>query len=211
MRLLFGLIVACCGWLGCAHGSEATGAPATYGRENRRVWVSGPWEAIQPSSDVDEVIDQLCPAVMQLPLAKDENYGREYCGLIYSLEDGTYYASHPSPLTDLRAGRVSVEKNCFVPRDVRDPRGQSVTLGDYHSHPWAASSMIRSPGDKRSDTQIYSIRLQFDAACKLQKLVPYLKEDRPGELYERRGKKWKLIGLIKAENKATGVITLVDN
>jgi hypothetical protein len=71
--------------------------------------------------------------------------------------------------------------------------------------------MIRSPGDKRSDTQIYSIRIQFDTACNLQKFVPYLNEDRSGELYERRGKQWKLIGLIKPENKATGVITLVDN
>jgi len=211
MRHFLGLTLVCWGWLGCAHGPEPAGEPAAYGRENRRVWVSGPWEAIQPSSEVDEVIDQLCPAVMKLPRAKDENYGREYCGVIYTVGDSTYYASHPSPLTDLRAGRVSPEKNCFVPRDVRDPRGQIVTLGDYHSHPWAPSSMIRSLGDKRSNTQLYSIRIQFDTACNLQKLVPYLNEDRPGELYERREKQWKLIGLIKPENKATGVITLVDN
>jgi hypothetical protein len=63
----------------------------------------------------------------------------------------------------------------------------------------------------RGATQLYPIRIQFDAACKLQKLVPYLNEERPGELYERRGKQWKLIGHIKPENKATGVITLVND
>lgn len=209
MRIVLFLLV-CWGGMGCAHSPEPTGEPVTYGRENGRVWVSGPWEAIEPSDDIDEVIDQLCPAVIQLPRAREGDYGREYCGVIYSLGDGVYYASHPSRLTDLRMGVVSPIKNCYVPRDVRDSRGQSVLLGDYHSHPWVPSSMAESPGDMRSKTQIYSIRVQFDAACKLQKLIPYLKEERPGELYERRGKHWKLIGLIKPENKATGVITLVD-
>jgi hypothetical protein len=211
MRFLPGLMVVCWGWLGCAAGPETTDEPATYGRENGRVWVSGPWEAIQPSSDMDEVVDQLCPAIMKLPRAKDGDYGREYCGVIYSLDDGLYYASHPSRLTDLRAGAVSPVKNCYVPRDVRDTRGQSVPLGDYHSHPWAHSSMLGSPGDMRSKTQVYSIRIQFDTACKLQKLIPHVNEERPGELYERRGKRWKLIGLIKPENKATGIITRVDD
>lgn len=210
MRVLLGLMV-CWGWLGCAQGPEPMGEPATYGRENGRVWVSGPWEAIRPSSDVDEVIDQLCPAVMQLPRAKDGDHGREYCGVIYSLGDGLYYASHPSRLSDLRLGFVAPIKNCYVPRDVRDARGQSVLHGDYHSHPWAHSSMVGSPADMRSATQLYSIRIQFDAACKLQKLIPFLNEERPGELYERRGSQWKLIGHIKPENKATGVISLVDD
>jgi hypothetical protein len=121
------------------------------------VWVgTRPWEAIQPSSDVDEVIDQLCPAIMRLPDAKDGDYGREYCGLM-------------------------------------------------------PSDMIRSPQDKKSATQLYSLRIQFDTACNIQKLVPYLTENRPGELYERRGKHWKLIGLIKPEDKARGFITSVDD
>jgi hypothetical protein len=209
VRLLLGLV--CCGWLGCANGPEPAGEAATYGRENGRVWVSGPWEAIKPSNDVDEVIDQLCPAIMKLPLAREEDYGREYCGIIYSLGDGIYYASHPSPLSDTRAGRVSPKKNCFMPRMVRDERGQSVPLGDYHGHPWSPSPMTKSTADLLSKTQLYSIRIQFDTACNLQKLVPYLIDDRPGELYERRGKRWKLIGLIKPEHKATGFITLVDD
>jgi hypothetical protein len=209
VRLLLGLV--CCGWLGCANGPEPAGEAATYGRENGRVWVSGPWEAIKPSSDADEVIDQLCPAVMKLPRAKDEDYGREYCGVIYSLGDGIYYASHPSPLSRTHAGWVSPTKNCYVPRSVRDARGQSEMLADYHSHPWSPSSMSSSPNDRVSATQIYSIRIQFDTACDIQKLVPYLTKDRPGELYERRGKHWKLIGLIKPEDKDRGRITPVDD
>ncbi len=211
MHLHRGLIVACWGWLGCATGPETTGAPATYGLENGRVWVSGPWGAIQPSSEVDEVIDQLCPVILKLPRAKEEDYGREYCGVIYSLGDGIYYASHPSPLGDTKAGRVSPTKNCYVPRSVRDARGEIVPLGDYHSHPWSPSDMTRSPGDRQSATQLYAIRVQFDTACNVQKLVPYLNEDRPGELYERRGKHWNLIGTIKPEDKAHGRITAVQD
>jgi len=206
--LLLGLVASGV-WMGCAHGPEQADEPATYGRENGRVWVSGPWEAIQPSRDVDEVIDQLCAAVLKLPRAKEGDSGREYCGVIYSLGDGTYYASHPSRLADLRLGFVAPVKNCYVPRDVRDSRGQGVLLADYHSHPWTPSSMAGSPSDMRAATQLYSIRIQFDAACKLQKLIPHLKEERPGELYERHGKQWKLVGIIKPENKATGVISLV--
>jgi hypothetical protein len=211
MRLRLGLIWWCWGWLGCASGPEAAGESATYWRENNRVWVSGPWEAITPSTDVDEVIDQLCPVVMKLPRAKEENYGREYCGVIYSLGDGVYYASHPSPLGRTHDGRVSPEKSCYVPRNVRDARGKIVPLGDYHSHPWSPSAMSGSSKDMLKDTQLYSIRIQFDAACNLQKLVPYVDEDRAGELYARRGKRWELIGLIKPEDKARGLITPVDN
>ena len=203
--------LACWGVLGCAGGPQALDEAATYGKENGRVWVSGPWEAIKPSSDVDEVIDQVCPAIMNLPLAREEDYGREYCGIIYSMSDGAYYASHPSPLSDTRAGRVSPKKNCFVPRTVRDARGESQPLADYHSHPWSPSPITRSTADLLSRTQVYSVRIQFDSACKLQKLVPYVTEDRPGELYERRGRNWKLIGLIKPEHKATGFVTLVND
>jgi hypothetical protein len=200
------LMWGCCGVLGCASGPEA----ATYGRENGRAWVSGPWEAVKPSSDVDEVIDQLCPAVMKLPLAQEEDHGREYCGVIYTVGDGIFYASYPSFLGDTRAGRVSPSKTCYIPRTVRDTRGQSVPLGDYHSHPWSPSPMTKSVRDRVSATQIYSFRIQFDNACHLQKLVPHLDENRPGELYERRGKHWKLIGFIKPEDKDSGFITLIN-
>lgn len=210
MRLLRGLTLVCGGLLGCASGPQGPES-TTYGIRNGRVWVSGPWKEVQPSSDPDAVIDQLCPAVMRLPRAQDEDYGQEYCGVIYSLGDGTYYASHPSPLSDKRAGRVSPEKSCYIPRIVEDARGRTVPLGDYHSHPWSPSSMRRSKSDRLSATQVFSIRIQFDTACHLQKLIPYLNEDRPGELYERRGKNWKLIGLIQPEDKATGAITRVDD
>jgi hypothetical protein len=211
VRFFLGLTVVYWGMLGCANSLERFGEPATYGRENGSVWVSGPWEAIKPSGDVDEVIDQLCPAIMNLPFAREEDYGREYCGVIYSLGDDIYYASHPSPLSRTHAGRVSPTKNCFVPRSVRDARGQSTTLADYHSHPWPGSSMDKSILDRLSARQLYAIRIQFDTACTLQKLIPYLTEERPGELYERRGKHWKLIGLIKPEDKATGRITPVND
>lgn len=209
MWLLRGLTLVCWGVLGCASGPQAPGEADTYGVKDGRVWVRGPWEAITPSSDADEVIDQLCPAIMRLPRATEEDHGREYCGVIYSLGQDTYYASHPSPLGDTRMGRVSPRKNCYVPSIVEDARGQIVPLGDYHSHPWAPSNM--SLEDRFSANQVYSIRLQFDKACLVQKLIPYLNEDRPGELYERRGKSWKLIGLIKLEHKASGVITRAND
>ncbi|WP_224247491.1 hypothetical protein [Hyalangium gracile] len=87
----------------------------------------------------------------------------------------------------------------------------SETLADYHGHPWTPSSMIESRADLLAATQVFSVRIQFDTACHVQKLVPYVKEDRPGELYERREKTWKLIGLIKPENKASGRVTLVTD
>jgi len=209
MRLRLGLMLWCWGWLGCASSPGPADESATYGREEGRVWVSGPWEAIKPSSDVDEVIDQLCPVIMRLPLANEGDAGREYCGVIYSLGDGTYYASHPSPLGRTHDGRFSPEKSCYVPRNVRDARGQIVPLGDYHSHPWSPSRMSGSTRDLLRATQLYSIRIQFDAGCNLQKFIPYLDEDRAGELYVRQGKRWKLIGTVKPEDKARGFITPV--
>ena len=199
------------GWLGCASGPATPEVSANYGLREGQVWVRGPWEAIKPSAAPDEVIDQLCPAVMELPGARFGDYGREYCGLIYSLGDGMYYASHPSPLADPHIGRVSREKSCYVPRQVEDARGHPEPLADYHGHPWSPSSMLGSRADLLGATQLFSIRIQFDKACHLQKLIPYLKEERPGELYERRGKSWKLIGLIKPENKASGRVTLVND
>ena len=196
--------------MGCASGPQAADETANYGLKDGQVWVRGPWEAIKPSADPDDVIDQLCPAVMALPGAKFGDYGSEYCGLVYSLADGLYYASHPSPLARIQLRSDSKKKTCYVPQQVVDPRGQPDPFSDYHGHPWAHSSMLGSSADLLAATQVFSVRIQFDTACHIQKLVPYLNEDRPGELYERRGKSWKLIGLIKPENKASGRVTRVD-
>lgn len=206
-----GLTVLCWGLLGCASGPQTAGEAANYGIKDGRVWARGPWDAIKPSQDIAEVIDQLCPAIMRLPRAQLDDNGREYCGLIYTLGDGASYASHPSPLSDTKKIISSSEKNCMVPRWVEDSRGQTEILADYHSHPWEGSSMITSRLDRVGATQLFSLRIQFDTTCRIQKLNPYLKEERPGELYERRGKKWQLIALIKPEHKATGRLTLVDN
>jgi hypothetical protein len=204
------LIVLCGGLIGCASGPQTAGETANYGLKDGQVWVRGPWDAIKPSADPDDVIDQLCPAVMALPGAKFGDYGREYCGLVYSLADGMYYASHPSPLARIQLRSHSKKKNCYVPQQVVDSRGQPDPFADYHGHPWAQSSMLGSLEDRLAATQVFSVRIQFDTACHIQKLVPYLNEDRPGELYERRGKSWKLIGLIKPEDKASGRVTRVD-
>ena len=204
-------LLFCGGLLGCASAPELAPESKDYGLEQGQVWVRGPWETIPPSKDPDEVVDALCPAVMALPGAQLGAYGQEYCGLIYSLGDGLYYASSPSPLGRTQLVGPAKEKSCFVPRRVVDARGQPDTLADYHGHPWSPSSMDKSRKDRVSATQVFSIRIQFDKACHLQKLIPYLKEDRPGELYERRGKTWKLIGLIQPENKASGAITRVDD
>src|SRR5262245_5480193 len=114
MRLLHGLTLLCWGLVGCASGPATVGESPNYGLNDGQVWVRGPWEAIKPSKDPDDVIDQLCPAVMDLPGASFGDYGQEYCGLVYSLGDGTYYASQPSPLGDPQIGHVSREKNCYV-------------------------------------------------------------------------------------------------
>ena len=82
--------------IGCAGAAELSGR-RDHWRSGPHVHVRGPWGAVTPSSNVDEVIDQLCPAVMELPRARDRDHGQEYCGAIYSLGDGDYYASMPSP------------------------------------------------------------------------------------------------------------------
>ena len=48
-----------------------------YGRDERGVWVRGPWELITPAADIDDVVDRLCPAVMQLPDARGHDDGVE--------------------------------------------------------------------------------------------------------------------------------------
>lgn len=201
------------GLFGCAGDSRRPEETKDYGyiQGTNRVWVQGPWDVIRPSRDVDEVIDQLCPALMDLPGARDRNYGREYCGAVYSLGDGVYYASKPSSLRGVRTVAVNPEeeKACFPPREVRDLRGKRPSIiADFHGHPWANSRM--SARDRRLDRQIWQIRIQFDTVCHIQKLIPYADADRPGELYERQGKAWKLIAHIKLEDKETGRLTYVD-
>ncbi|NMO21978.1 hypothetical protein HPC49_46570 [Pyxidicoccus fallax] len=197
------------GWLvACASTPEGPVEGTDYGYREGFVWVRGPWDAITPSTDVDVVIDQLCPAVMRLPRAQGREYGQEYCGAIYSLGNGTYHASFPSTLGPLLKAIPEREKRCKPPRFVDDARGKTVVLADYHSHPWADSRM--SPADRMEARQRFSIRIQFDTKCRVMKLVPYVGEVRPGELYERREQRWVRIGIIKPEHKAAGIVTEVS-
>jgi hypothetical protein len=207
MRLLAGMLLT--GWCaaGCASAPPMVSDTANYGRKNGQVWVRGPWDAIKPSSQMDEVIDQLCPAVMELPGARDKDYGTEYCGVIYTLGDGTYYASYPSPLQRTVLVGPSSRKQCHPPRSVTDERGRTTIEADFHSHPWGPSPI--SDRDRRKSTQLYFVRIQFDTQCQVMRLIPHLSEDRPGELFLRQGKDWKLIGQILPEDKPTGTITPV--
>jgi hypothetical protein len=199
-------------WLGCSGDPNRLGVAEDYGYEGDtyRVWVRGPWPRITPSNNIDDVIDQLCPAIMELPGAQLRAYGQEYCGAIYSLGDGVYYSSHPSPLGELapRSAVVEKRKTCYPPRSVRDARGRVFPSADFHSHPWAPSGM--APVDRQARTQLWLIRIQFDTACRIQKLIPHVAENRPGELYERQGKHWKLIGRILPEDKTSGRVTTVN-
>jgi len=211
MRSLAVLLLAS-GLLGCAMGpepmSESTVVPQEqdYGlKPNGLVWVRGPWAAIQPSRDVDEVIDQLCPAVLALPRATLKEYGQEYCGAIYTLGDGIYYASMPSPLGVSEGPGPSKSKNCYPPRYVIDERGRTSPKADYHNHPWPASRL--SEKDRSPLRQLWQYRVQFDSLCTIQKLVPNLDNPRPGEVYERRSRSWVLTGIIKPEDKPYGKVT----
>jgi len=201
------LLAVACGCSGTSYMREGEGT--YFGRKNGDVWVGGPWPVVQPSRDVDEVIDQLCPAIMEMDGARSRNFGQEYCGVIYSLADGTYYASYPSSL-----GRTTIlfedkRKSCYSPRYVNDSRGPASVLSDYHSHPWFPSPM--SPEDRSTKHQRWSIRVQFDAGCRVMKLVPYTDDSsRPGEVYLRHEKTWKLIGRVMPDDKPYGYITPVD-
>jgi hypothetical protein len=195
-----------CVVLGCASGPPSAGATTDYGfiEGTRHVWVRGPWDAIQPSRDIDEVIDQLCPAIMELPGTRFGEHGQEYCGAIYSLGDGLYRSSLPSPLGNGEWRGPQKRKSCRPPLSVRDARGRTSVSADYHGHPWPNSPM--SDVDRQASTQLWHIRIQFDSTCHIQKLIPYMNENRPGELYERQGKTWKLIGLIQPADKAAGTV-----
>ena len=99
-------------------------------------------------------------------------------------------------------------KSCYVPRRVEDVRGRTSPIADFHSHPWAPPSMSRR--DLEADSQRWLIRIQFDTKCHVQKLIPHKYDEQPGEVYERRGKSWRLIGIIKPENKPYGIVTPVN-
>ncbi|WIG97069.1 hypothetical protein [Myxococcus sp. SDU36] len=194
--------------IGCAGAPELSGT-RDYWRTGPHVYVRGPWEAVTPSSNVDEVIDQLCPTVMKLENATTGDYGQEYCGAIYSLGDGVYYASAASPLGEPAPVGPAKLKKCIPPRYVVDERGRAIVLGDFHSHPWSPSPM--SETDRLKATQIWSIRIQFDRTCTITKFVPNLGSEQPGEVYLRQRKRWKLVGIIKQEDKRLGVVTAVDD
>jgi hypothetical protein len=202
------LIVGASMLLGCATAPGPI-QDSHYGLgKDGAAWVRGPWGAIQPSADVDAVIDQLCPAVAQLPLATAREHGQEYCGLLYLMPDGLYYASYAAPLGKTLFLGPTLKKTCRVPASVQDDRGSPDIRADFHIHPWNGSPM--SPDDLLSKNQLYSIRIQFDAGCRILKYMPYMGEERPGELYERRGTQWALVGIVKPENKADGKVTGVE-
>jgi hypothetical protein len=206
MGLSTPLLVAC-----SAQHSRLDDETTNYGfiqGSRGNIWVRGPWLEIRSSVDVDEVIDQLCPAILNLPRAQARDYGQEYCGAIYSLGDGIYHATMPSPLGKVEPVGPSKYKSCKPPLEVRDVRGRTSPIADFHSHPWAPSPMTRV--DTASSTQVWLIRFQFDTACHIQKLIPYRYDDRPGEVYERLGANWKLIGYIQPEDKTSGRITYVS-
>jgi hypothetical protein len=194
--------------LSCVSGPRTSGEEVDYGfyQDGRRmrVWARGPWEAINPSTDVDEVIDQLCPAIMKLDLATLGDYGREYCGVIYrTLDSPNFYATVPSLLRNPELdSAIRKKKTCLAPSRVRDPRGQYKPEADFHSHTWSSSGMSLMD---RVGPHYYFIRIQFDTLCHIQKYIPHIYDNQSGELFERSGKTWKLMGYVK--DKSTGEIT----
>ena len=148
--------------------------------------------------------------MMQLDRPTARHLGQEYCGVIYSRGDGIYRATYPSPLGKPRLREEETRKSCFPVRRVVDLEAKvTPILADFHSHPWFPSPL--SQQDKMAANQLYFLKVQFDSACHIQKIVPHLDaRDKPGEVYSRRGKRWVLIGIIKPNNKAAGVVTPVS-
>jgi hypothetical protein len=176
-----------------------------YGEDDRGVWVRGPWASVEPSADIDDVIDRLCPAVMQLPGARGHDDGVEYCGLLYRGADDLFHASVPSPLAPLGNLGSSPIKSCRIPRKVSDPAGVRVVESDFHSHPWPGSPLT-SGRDTAAPYQRYSIRIQFDTTCRVLKFVPHSSEPVPAELFERVGRSWRLLRVIPVHAKDRGII-----
>jgi len=123
-------------------------------------------------------------------------------GLIYSLPDGRYYASVPSPLgLRIHEGR-GPDKSCRIPAMIHDERGSPEVLADYHSHPWPGDPL--SDGDLSARRQRWSIRIQFDTTCRIYKYVPYLGQSRSGEVYLRVAKTWRLQSIVRPDDKKAG-------
>ncbi|MBU8897911.1 hypothetical protein DRW03_28580 [Corallococcus sp. H22C18031201] len=167
----------------------------------------GPWPAIHSSLKADDIIDQLCAPLMEMPAAAPARgeYGQEYCGVIYS-QEGAYYASWPAAIESLRVSQENKDfKDCRLPYRVVDERGRTAILADYHTHPWRYSRM--SLQDRWQSHQRYSFRIQMDPTCTVQMYIPHIGESRPGEVYVRQGHRWQLIGQVK--DKMNGVILSV--
>lgn len=65
--------------------------------------------------------------------------------------------------------------------------------------------------DFQNRTQVWLIRIQFDVACTVMKYVPHKNTPRPGEVYVRRERRWRLVGLLESErDKELGIVTLVE-
>lgn len=140
---------------------------------------------------------------MALERAHDHDEGWEYCGLLYSSE-GTTYASLPSPLSRDTPGPSRI-KSCRIPASVRDGARPSLTvLADYHSHPWPDSPL--SANDAALRSQRWSIRIQFDTRCHVYKLLPNAGKPLPGEVYERVGKQWRPVSIVRVSDKPVGLI-----
>jgi hypothetical protein len=201
--LTFALAAGCSGCAGVPGVKLQSGVD--FGEERGRIWVRASWEVIKPSTDIDDVVDQLCPAVGRLDRARAGDDGLEYCGLLYSLPDGTYHASVPSSL-GLRAhsdrGR---HKSCRLPTSLREARAGVTIKADYHSHPWPDAPF--TDRDLSSDRQRWSIRIQFDTTCRIFKYEPHSGEPRPGEVFLRVGKSWRLHSIVRVEDKPLGIPT----
>ncbi|RKH78454.1 hypothetical protein D7Y21_35695 [Corallococcus sp. AB045] len=197
------LLAACSGYSYLRDGyGTYFGIEARDGRETP--WVRGPWPVIDSSVEADAIIDQLCAPLMELPAAAPPRgeYGQEYCGVIYSYE-GRYYASWPAALETRRLSAENSDfKDCRVPKRVVDERGRTAILADYHTHPWRYSPL--SIQDRWKSRQRYSFRVQMDATCSVQMYIPYLEQERPGEVYMREGRRWVLIGRVM--DKVNGII-----
>jgi len=205
------LLLLCIACKGPPRKAQETEHYGFIGDDSDYVWARGPWPEVEPSQDVDEVIDRLCPAIMRLPNATTRNYGQEYCGLIYSRGDGLYRTSHPSPLGRWQLRGESTQKSCFPVRKVIDSEAQVTAIfADYHSHPWFPSPL--SETDRRAANQMWFVKIQLDSACHIQKLVPHLDDaSKPGEVYSRREGRWVRIGIIKLADKPFGFITPVGD
>jgi len=55
--------------------------------------------------------------------------------------------------------------------------------------------------------QKWSIRIEFDTHCRVYKYVLHLNEARPGEVFLRVGKTWRLQSIVRLDDKRDGKST----